>query len=201
MLFNVAPGPYMSGVLASGASKRFNLRPVIPPDLHDNMDFKEKVAKGFEVSLQSGVDILIAMTSVLVKMGNDFSRQSKNGNLLKHLLYPRLLYRFATAWRRGRPPSAPAAPSLAVAPRVCALFIAHGACCALPPDRPGADRRKGSFPTWALVRRCPARREDPHRAADALTRPGRGSGGPGQGCCRLWRGRGSSWVCTSRPVR
>ena len=98
VLFNVAPSPYMSGVLASGASERFNLRPVIPPDSHNSMDFKEKVAKGFEVSLRSGVDILIAMTSVLVKMGNDFSRHSKNGNLLKHLLYPSLLYRFARAW-------------------------------------------------------------------------------------------------------
>lgn len=102
VLFNVAPSPYLSGILASGASEKFNLRPVIPPGLHDSMDFKEKVVKGFEISLQSGVDILIAMTSVLVKMGNDFSGNSKNGNLLKHLLYPTVIYRFARAWLRSK---------------------------------------------------------------------------------------------------
>ncbi len=102
VLFNVAPSPYMSGILARGASERFNLRPVIPPDSHDNMDFKEKIAKGFEISLQSGVDILIALTSVLVKMGNDFNNHSKNGKLSKHLLHPSVLYRYGRAWMQSK---------------------------------------------------------------------------------------------------
>ena len=63
VLFNVAPTPYLSGILASGASKIFNLKPVYSPELQDNMDFKEKMTKGFEISLRSGVDIMIAMTS------------------------------------------------------------------------------------------------------------------------------------------
>ncbi len=102
VLFNVAPSPYLSGILASGASDRFNLRSIMPPDLHDNMDFKEKVARGFELSLQSGVDILIAMTSVLVKMGNSSSRNSKKGSLLKYSLSPTVQYRFARAFLRSR---------------------------------------------------------------------------------------------------
>ena len=97
VLFNVAPSPYLSGILASGASERFNLRPVIRPDLHDSMDFKEKIAKGFEVSLQTGVDILIAMTSVLVKMGSDFNSHSGNTKLSRHMLHPGVIYRLARA--------------------------------------------------------------------------------------------------------
>jgi len=97
VLFNVAPSPYMSGILACGADERFSLRSVIPPDSYDGMDFKEKVAEGFEVSLKTGVDILIAMTSVLVKIGNDFTNHSKNGKLSKNLLHPNVLYRFARA--------------------------------------------------------------------------------------------------------
>ncbi len=42
VLFNVAPRPYLSGILASGASERFNLKPVISPDMHDSMDFRER---------------------------------------------------------------------------------------------------------------------------------------------------------------
>ena len=102
VLFNVAPAPYMSGILAHGASERFNLRGVVPPDLHDGMDFKEKMAQGFEVSLQTGVDILIALTSVLVKMGNDFNNHSKNGKLSKHLLHPNVLYRCGRAWLQSK---------------------------------------------------------------------------------------------------
>ena len=74
VLFNVAPSPYLSGILASGASQIFNLRPIISPDKHDGMDFKEKITRGFEASLRTGVDIMVAMTSVLVKTGSDFSQ-------------------------------------------------------------------------------------------------------------------------------
>ena len=102
VLFNVAPSPYLSGILASGANERFNLRPVIPPDTYDGMDFKEKIAKGFEASLQSGVDILIAMTSVLVKMGNDFNRHSKNTKLSRHISHPVAARRLALAWLRSK---------------------------------------------------------------------------------------------------
>jgi len=102
VLFNVAPSPYMSGILAHGASERFDLRPVISPDLHDDMDFKEKLAKGFEVSLQTGVDILIAMTSVLVKMGNEFNSHSRKTKLSKHLLNPKVVYRYGRAMLQSK---------------------------------------------------------------------------------------------------
>jgi len=102
VLFNVAPRPYLSGILASGASERFNLKPVISPDMHDSMDFREKAAKGFEVSLRTGVDILIAMTSVLVKIGNDFNKLSENSNISSHILHPAELYRFARAFLQSK---------------------------------------------------------------------------------------------------
>ena len=102
VLFNVAPAPYLSGILASGASKIFNLRPVMPPDIHDDMDFKEKVTKGFEISLRTGMDILVAMTSVLVKTGNEFNRMSKKSRVSKHLKHPAELIRLSRAFLRSK---------------------------------------------------------------------------------------------------
>jgi hypothetical protein len=102
VLFNVAPSPYMGGVMAAGATERFNLTPVYSPDAHDSMDFKEKVAKGFELSLRSGVDITIALTSVLVKMGKDFNNQSKKSKVSKYLLQPAVLFRLAQALVRSK---------------------------------------------------------------------------------------------------
>jgi len=104
VLFNVAPLPYLSGILASGASESFNLRPVIPPWMYEDMDFKEKVAKGFEVSLQTGVDVLIAMTSVLVKVGRDFNELTHNNksNKAKYITHPGALCRIARAFLRSK---------------------------------------------------------------------------------------------------
>jgi hypothetical protein len=78
VLFNVAPKPYLSGILADGASANFNMRPIISPDDHDGMDFKEKMARGFETSLRTGMDILVAMTGVLVKTGEEFDKRSRS---------------------------------------------------------------------------------------------------------------------------
>ncbi len=100
VLFNVAPPPYLSGILASGASNRFKLRPLMPPEMHDGMDFKEKVARGFDLSLRTGVDILVAMTSVLVKIGNDFNRLSRKSSKARHFSHPAALCRLISAsWR------------------------------------------------------------------------------------------------------
>jgi hypothetical protein len=102
VLYNVAPPPYLSGILASGASRVFNLRSVMPPDIHDGMDFQEKITKGFEMSLRTGVDIIIAMTSVLVKTGNEFNQMSKKSNLSRHLMHPGELMRVSRAFLRSK---------------------------------------------------------------------------------------------------
>jgi len=102
VLFNVAPAPYLSGILASGASQIFNLRPVMSPDMHDGMDFREKVTKGFEMSLRTGMDILMSMTSVLVKTGNEFSRMSKGGKISRHLGHPGEFMRLFRAFLKSK---------------------------------------------------------------------------------------------------
>ena len=103
VLFNVAPHPYLSGILASGACQTFtNLQAVMPADEHDSMDFKDKVARGFETSLKTGVDILVAMTSVLVKLGNDFGELSRKEGSSKRTKHPAVLYRFARAYLRSK---------------------------------------------------------------------------------------------------
>jgi len=102
VLFNVAPSPYISGILAAGASRIFNLRPVMSSEEQDSMDFKDKVTKGFELSLRTGVDILVAMTSVLVKLGNDFNKLSAAPRKSKRVSHPAALPRVARAFLRSK---------------------------------------------------------------------------------------------------
>jgi hypothetical protein len=68
------------------------------------MDFRQKIKQGFELSLTRGVDILFAMTSVLVKMGYDMGREanSDNARIKDHMANPGALYPLARAWIRSR---------------------------------------------------------------------------------------------------
>ncbi len=104
VLFNVAPQPYLSGILAAGACRSFDLKPVLEAGEHDALDFRDKVARGFEQSLKTGVDVLVAMTSVLVKMGRDFADLSHGGNGRgrRRTVHPAALYRYASARLRSR---------------------------------------------------------------------------------------------------
>ncbi len=102
VLFNVAPKPYLSGILAAGAVETFNMRPIYLSDDHDSMDFSDKMARGFELSLRSGLDILVAMTSVLVKTGESFDKRSRKRNLSGRLLTPGEFYRISRAFLRSK---------------------------------------------------------------------------------------------------
>ncbi len=102
VLYNVAPSPYLSGILATGGEQLFSLRSVMPPDMHDGMDFREKITRGFEMSLRTGVDIIIAMTSVLVKTGNEFNQMSRKSGISKHLRHPGELMRVLRGFVRSK---------------------------------------------------------------------------------------------------
>jgi hypothetical protein len=102
VLFNTAPRPYLSGVLAAGAAQTFNMRPIIPPDTHDSLEFGQKMKQGFEESLRTGLDILVAMTGVLVKTGQEFDRKSRSSGLTSHLGSPQELYRVSRAYLKSK---------------------------------------------------------------------------------------------------
>jgi hypothetical protein len=102
VLFNVAPKPYLSGVLATGAYQTFNMRPILPPDCHDSLEFRDKMRLGFEQSLRSGMDILVAMTSVLVKTGQDFDQSAHHSGLAKHLKNPDQAFRLSKAYLQAK---------------------------------------------------------------------------------------------------
>jgi hypothetical protein len=76
--------------------------PVMSAASHDELDFNEKVRQGFEDSLRTGMDILVAMTSVLVRTGKDFDRRTRQGHLTRHLKHPGELYRVGRAFLQSR---------------------------------------------------------------------------------------------------
>lgn len=107
ILYNLAPPPYLSGFLAEGLPRRLDLRPVLPLEASGNLDFDDTIALGFTKALDCGVDVMVAMTSVLVRAQEQFSRQARRGGGARRWLRPQTAWRLLRAWLvsrlQGRP--------------------------------------------------------------------------------------------------
>jgi hypothetical protein len=79
VLYNVPPRPYLAGLVAAGLRDNYGLSGVIEPDEAEQMDFRERVSTGFQRALSSGVDVVISMTSILVKVADRLSGDAWEG--------------------------------------------------------------------------------------------------------------------------
>jgi hypothetical protein len=61
------------------------------------MEFAERVEKGFQMALRSGVDVLCSLSSVLVRMGERFTDGQRGGSFSRAYLHPLVLSRLARA--------------------------------------------------------------------------------------------------------
>jgi hypothetical protein len=100
MLFNLPARPYFSGCLAYSVSQRIPF-PIIPPlEEAERMEFKERIERGFQIALHTEVDYLASLSSVLIKIGEDFSQRARKIKPSLSMLHPVLLLRLLRAWLR-----------------------------------------------------------------------------------------------------
>ena len=102
VLYNLPPSPYLSGKLAEGLAECLQLRSVVDFDEVGGLEFHDKVTLGFERALESGVDVVASMTSVLLKMGEAFEHRGKRRRSVKTLLRPRAAWRMLRGLVRSR---------------------------------------------------------------------------------------------------
>ena len=100
ILINLPPAPYMTGLLADILVPRLGALVIPPPDEYADADFETKIRAGFAIALRSGVDVLSSMSSVLIKMGEQFTESSGNLKLTRSMLHPQIMWRLITAWLR-----------------------------------------------------------------------------------------------------
>ncbi|MBI2855862.1 MAG: GH3 auxin-responsive promoter family protein [Chloroflexi bacterium] len=101
VLYNTPPRPFLSGMVTFSMADRFGFKGVLDPRVSEAMEFKERIEKGFEEALSSGVDVLVSMTSILVKIGDGFANRSRNRKLSPSMLRPAVLFRLAKAYLRS----------------------------------------------------------------------------------------------------
>jgi len=101
-LYAMAPPPYASGCWSHRAAEEgiFDFLP--PMDQAEKMDFEERLTQGFRLALFQGMDLLFALTGLLVVMGEQFGQGGGLGKLVPLLKNPGLLLRMVQAMVRAK---------------------------------------------------------------------------------------------------
>ncbi|MFH1002639.1 MAG: GH3 auxin-responsive promoter family protein [Chloroflexota bacterium] len=103
LLYGLAPPPYASGCWGRRASEEhiFDVLPDI--DLAEKMDFQERIQAGFQAGLAEGIDMMAAIASVLVGVGERFGQEGISLKRLAALLNkPATLQRLAKAFLKSK---------------------------------------------------------------------------------------------------
>jgi len=97
LLQNLPPPPYMAGIVNQLFQEVWDARIIPPTEKYKDADFETKIRAGFEIALSTGVDLVMSLTSVLVKMGEGFTTSSRQQKLSWHLLHPKVIRRLISA--------------------------------------------------------------------------------------------------------
>lgn len=96
------PPPYGSGSAVEFLLEHFSCQAIPPPQKTKGMEFQDRIRNGFEIALKDGVDILGALGSVLVKMGEGFAEQTRQTKFTTSMLHPKIITRFLKAWLHSK---------------------------------------------------------------------------------------------------
>lgn len=102
ILLILPPPPYTSGAQFQTVAERLTFRAIPNPKESENMEFQERIQKGFQIALKDGVDVIGAIASVLVRMGEVFNEQAQNMRFSPSMLHPKIMVRFLRAWIRSK---------------------------------------------------------------------------------------------------
>jgi hypothetical protein len=102
ILYNTPPRPFLSGLLTFEMADRFGFPGVLDPQVAEEMEFKERIEKGFRRGLTTGVDILVSMSSILVKIGEEIANRQKESSFSTDLMHPSALRRLAGAYLKSK---------------------------------------------------------------------------------------------------
>ena len=108
MLYALAPPPYATGCWGRRAAEELPVDFLPPLDLAEDMEFEERLIEGLRGGLDSGIDLVFGLPSVLVAIGEQIAdRKISARDLLRLARKPRALARTVRARVRslmaGRP--------------------------------------------------------------------------------------------------
>jgi hypothetical protein len=102
ILYNLPTRPYFSGMIATSVFQLYDFQSVLNQEVAEKMEFQDRIAEGFKLSLRTGVDLLASMSSILVKIGESFEEGLQGMKLSTYMLHPAVLYRLARGVVRSK---------------------------------------------------------------------------------------------------
>jgi len=110
VLLATAPRPYTSGYISYTTYENADVRFVPPLDEAENMEYSERVQKGFMLAMNTGLDIFFGLAMILGKMGERFASGSGGMQLTKDLFKPRTLSRLLGGYIKAKLQKRPLLP-------------------------------------------------------------------------------------------
>jgi len=93
VLLATAPTPYISGLLVDSLYAITDFQFLPPVEMDEEMEFKDRIALGFNMAIKHGVDFFYGIASVLVRVGEQFEKGSGSTSLSLDMLRPDVLFR------------------------------------------------------------------------------------------------------------
>jgi hypothetical protein len=94
VLYGMAPPPYATGTMARVFPyERFDFLP--PIEDAEKLPFEERIQRGFDMALSEGLDVFLALSSVVVAIGDRFNQKSQKTGINAFLKRPKALPRLA----------------------------------------------------------------------------------------------------------
>ncbi|MDD4986026.1 MAG: GH3 auxin-responsive promoter family protein [Dehalococcoidales bacterium] len=100
--FMLAPPPYASGCFMQNLTRCFSFQAIPDSEKNKDIQFQDRVQKGFNEALKEGVDIIGSLASVLVKMGEQFAEGKSKRKLSPSMLHPQIVFHMLRAKLRAR---------------------------------------------------------------------------------------------------
>jgi hypothetical protein len=110
VLLATAPPPYVSGLLSHSAGEQINIKYLPSLEVGDAMDFRDRIRFGFTLAMREGLDFFYGIASVLVGIGEQFSKGSGRSGLSLEMLRPNVLTRMIKGFIKSKINNEPPMP-------------------------------------------------------------------------------------------
>ncbi len=102
VLLTTAPPPYFSAVLTRSTDEHADVHFLPPLDEGEKMSYGDRVKAGFKEAMVKGLDYFYGISSVLVRIGEQFEQGSGSTKISLDMLHPSLIWRMGKGFLKAK---------------------------------------------------------------------------------------------------
>ncbi len=110
ILYAIAPPPFTTGTLIPLVNDDFDFEWLPPVAEAEKMDFEQRLGTGFSLAMTKGLDYIMSLASVIIRMGEQFVEAQRRGERREMPTHPAALARMTKAMAKSRVAGRPMMP-------------------------------------------------------------------------------------------